>query len=73
MKATSRYATLRAFGQGTVGGCVGGTVLGLIYVYTGKVGFYGACLVVGLVSWGLAEFLDRRARRGLRPDADRLS
>ena len=63
MKPTSPYATLRAFGVGTVAGCVGAAVLALAFKYLGAVGFYGVCLVVGAGSWGLAEFLDRRARR----------
>lgn len=63
MKPTSPYATLHAFGVGTVAGCVGAAVLALAFKYLGAVGFYGVCLVVGASSWGLAELLDRRARR----------
>lgn len=63
MKPTSPYATLHAFGVGTVAGCVGAVVLTLAFKYLGVVGFYGVCLVVGASSWGLAELLDRRARR----------
>lgn len=73
MKATSRYATLRAFGMGTVMGCIAGASVALIYAYMGATGFYGVCLLVGVSSWGLAEFLDWRARRQRQHDAERLS
>lgn len=62
MKPTSRYATLRAFGMGCVLGCIGAASVALIYAYMGATGFYGFCLLVGASSWGMAEFLDRRAR-----------
>ena len=73
MKPTSRYATLRAVGQGTVMGCIGGGSLGLVYAYLGETGFYGLCLLVGVSSWGMAELLDRRARRQRQRDAERPS
>lgn len=73
MKATSRYATLRAFGQGAVLGCIGGAVAALIFKHLGADGFYGVCLIVGVGSWGLAEFFDRRARRQRQNDAKELS
>ena len=73
MKATSPYATLRALGMGSVAGCVGGTVLGLVYVHGGPSGFYVFCLAVGFVSWGMAEFLDRRARRQQQRNAEKVS
>jgi len=63
MKPTSRYATLRAFGVGTVAGCIGGAVLGLALVHLGAAAFYGLCCAVGAGAWGLAELLDRRALR----------
>lgn len=73
MRSTSRYVTLRAFGQGAVFGCIGGAVAALIFKYLGAVGFYSACLVVGAGSWGMAELLDRRARRQRQHDAEELS
>ena len=73
MKATSRYATLRAFGMGCVMGCIGAASVAVIYAYMGATGFYGICLLVGASSWGMAEFLDWRARRQRQGDAERLS
>lgn len=73
MRATSRYPTLRAFGQGAVFGCIGGAVVALIFKHLGADGFYGICLVGGAGSWGLAEFLDRRARRQRQHDAEQPS
>ena len=71
MKPTSRYATLRAFGQGIVMGCIASASAALIYAYLGATGFYGFCLLVGVSSWGMAELLDRRAHR--QSDQERSS
>lgn len=70
MKPTSRYANMRAFGVGTVAGCIGGAVLGLVLVHLGAAAFYGLCFAVGMGAWGLAELLDRRTTRRRPAPAD---
>jgi hypothetical protein len=57
------WRTLRAVGQGVVGGCVVSGAVGLAVLYFGAAGLAGAAMIAGPGLIALSYFMERRAKR----------